>query len=169
MEASGVDVTIKHFPGLGLVDKNTDTSSGVSDDSTDAGSPSVEAFRSGIDAGAAVVMMATADYELLDPGVPAAFSEPVVTGLLRDDLGFDGVIMTDDLSAAAQVQDVDPGDRAVRAVDAGCDLVLASASPEIIGPMADALLARAADDADFAAKIDAAAARVVAAKSRLAG
>ncbi|GII99216.1 beta-N-acetylhexosaminidase [Sediminihabitans luteus] len=167
MEASGVDVAIKHFPGLGLVDANTDTTAHVVDDQTDASSPSVEAFRAGIDDGAAVVMMATAVYTRLDPDNPAAFSHDVVTGLLRDELGFDRVCMTDDVSAAVQVADVDPGQRAVRTIAAGCDLVLASAKPEMAATMVDAIVARAEEDPEFAAQVDASVERVLAMKQRL--
>ncbi|HWV78801.1 MAG TPA: glycoside hydrolase family 3 N-terminal domain-containing protein, partial [Isoptericola sp.] len=80
-------------------------------------------------------------------------------------LGFDGVVMTDDVSAAAQVQDRSPGERAVDAVDAGVDLVLASADPSVAPAMADALVAKARKDPAFAEKVDASARRVLAAKA----
>jgi len=75
--------------------------------------------------------------------------------------------MTDDLSAAAQAQQWSPGERAVRAVAAGVDVVLASADPSVVPEMADALVARARDDADFSEKVDFAPSRGVAAKSNL--
>jgi beta-N-acetylhexosaminidase len=163
--AAGVEPVIKHFPGLGRVTQNTDTSTDVTDSVTTARSASVGIFRSGIDAGARFVMMSTAEYQRIDPGTPASFSRVIVHDLLRGRLGFDGVVMTDDLSAAAQATQWSPGERAVRAVEAGVDVVLASADPSVVPEMADALVARARDDADFAAKVDLAASRVLAAKS----
>ncbi|MEL7977703.1 glycoside hydrolase family 3 N-terminal domain-containing protein [Isoptericola sp. F-RaC21] len=167
--AAGVEPVIKHFPGLGRVTANTDTDADVTDDVTTRDDPSVRVFARGIEAGARYVMMSTAVYERIDPDIPAAFSPVVVDDLLRGDLGFDGVVMTDDLSAAAQVQDRSPGERAVDAVDAGVDLVLASADPSVAPAMADALVAKARKDPDFAAKVDASARRVLAAKADLAG
>jgi beta-N-acetylhexosaminidase len=162
---AGVQTSIKHFPGLGRVTGNTDTTAGVTDTVTGADAPSVDVFAAGIDAGSGLVMMSSAIYTQLDPDAPAVFS-PTVVGLARE-LGFDGVIISDDLSAAAQVQNVPAGTRAVRAVDAGVDLVLASAQPSVAPAMVDALVKAARDDPAFAAKVDAAAARVVAAKAEL--
>lgn len=164
MRAAGVEPVIKHFPGLGRVTRNTDTDAGVTDTRTGPDAASVKVFADGIDAGARYVMMSSAVYDEIDPDAPAVFSRAVVGGLLRGDLGFDGVVVTDDLSAAAQVQDWSPGQRAVRAVDAGVDLVLASADPSVAPEMADALVAEAREDPEFAAKVDESARRVVEAK-----
>ncbi|AEG42957.1 glycoside hydrolase family 3 N-terminal domain-containing protein [Isoptericola variabilis] len=164
--AAGVETVIKHFPGLGRVTQNTDTASDVVDDEVGPDSPDVQVFAAGIAAGARFVMMSTAVYDRIDPDAPAAFS-PAVVGLLRDDLGFDGVIMTDDLSAADQVRGWSPGERAVHAIEAGVDLVLASADPSVVPEMAAALVERARADAAFAGQVDAAVARILAAKSTL--
>lgn len=167
MESAGVDVAIKHFPGLGRVTENTDVTAGVTDDVTTRDDTSLAAFGAGIDAGSAFVMTATAVYTLIDPDEPAAFS-PVVNGeLLRDDLDFDGVIITDDLSGAKQVLSWSPADRALKTIDAGGDMVLASADPTVVREMVAAVVARARTDAAFAAKVDAAVLRVLAAKARL--
>jgi beta-N-acetylhexosaminidase len=165
--AAGVETVLKHFPGLGKVTQNTDTAEGVVDDDVAAGSPDVEVFASGIDAGARFVMMSTAVYERIDPEAPAAFSRVVVTELLRRDLGFDGVVMTDDLSAADQVKGWSPGERAVHAVEAGVDLLLVSADPSVVPEMTDALVKRARQDPDFAAAVGAAVERMLAAKATL--
>ncbi|PZR52920.1 glycoside hydrolase family 3 protein [Xylanimonas oleitrophica] len=178
MLAAGVVPTVKHFPGLGRVTQNTDTTAGVVDEVTTADDPSVGVFREVLDrlepdgagpGGERVqpwVMMSTAVYARIDPQLPAAFS-PAVVGLLRDSLGFDGVVVTDDVSAAAQTQAWSPGERAVLAVEAGCDVVLASADPGVAPEMADALVARAQADPVFAARVDEAARRVLAAKTTL--
>lgn len=162
---AGVETAIKHFPGLGRVTSNTDSTAGVTDTVTGPDDPSVQVFASGVDAGAGFVMMSSAVYSQIDAGAPAVFS-PIVVRLLRD-TGFDGVIMTDDVSAAEQVAAWSPGDRAVLAVEAGVDLVLASADPAVVPAMADALVARARADVAFAARVDEAARRVLEAKSGL--
>jgi beta-N-acetylhexosaminidase len=162
---AGVQTAVKHFPGLGRVAGNTDDTAGVTDTVTGPDAPSVAVFDAGIEAGSGLVMMSSATYSRIDPDAPAVFS-PTVVGLVRE-LGFDGVIISDDLSAAVQVESVPPGERAVRAVGAGVDMVLASARPSVAPAMVDALVRKARDDRDFAAKVDAAAARVVAAKADL--
>ena len=167
MSGASVDVTIKHFPGLGRVTANTDTTADVTDDVTTRDDPSVAVFASGIEAGAAFVMTSTAVYTQIDPTLPAAFSPVVVDGMLRGDLAFDGVVITDDVSAAEQVQRWSPADRAVLTIEAGGDMVLASADPGVVAEMVDAVVAKAVDDPAFAAKVDAAAQRVLAAKERL--
>jgi beta-N-acetylhexosaminidase len=149
------------------VSASTDPSAGVTDTTTDAAGEQVAVFRRLVDDGAWGVMVSTADYALLDPGVPAAFSPVVVGRLLREDLGFTGLVVTDDLSAAAQVLPWTAGDRAVLAVTAGCDLVLASKDPSVAPEMASALADHARHDPDFAARLADAARRVLAAKATL--
>lgn len=166
MRDGGVLPTLKHFPGLGHVDDNTDYSTGVTDQVVTGDGPDVGVYASILPQGDAVVMMSTADYALIDPDVPAAFS-PAVVGLLRDRLGFDGVITVDDLSAADQVEVYSPGERATRAVDAGVDLLLVSADPSVYPEMHQAVLARAESDPAFAAKVDAAVRRILAQKAAM--
>ncbi|MFG6446372.1 glycoside hydrolase family 3 N-terminal domain-containing protein [Microbacterium sp. P07] len=167
MRASGVMPTLKHFPGLGRATQNTDTRAGVVDDQVGADSPDVAVYRSLLADGPAVVMMSTAIYSKIDASAPAAFSSAVVTGVLREQLGFTGVVTTDDLSAAAQVRGWAPADRATMSIDAGVDLVLVSADPTVFPEMYAAVLSRAHTDDDFAAKVDAAARRVIEAKASL--
>ena len=161
---AGVQVAIKHFPGLGRVSADTDASSGVTDDVTTSDDDAIGVFRSGIDAGAEMVMVSTAVYTQLDPSAPAAFSPVVVTDLLRGSLGFDGLVITDDLSGAEQVQAWSPADRAIAAIAAGVDLVLVSKVPDVCPEMVDAVVHQAEVDPDFAAQVDAAFHRVLAAK-----
>lgn len=168
MRASGVIPTYKHFPGLGRVTANTDTSANVVDSTTTRGSDAaVGVFASAIAAGAQVIMVSSATYALIDPSAPAVFSSTIVTDMLRTEMGFSGVVITDDVSAAAQVQGVAAGERAVRAVRAGCDIVLASADPTVAADMVKALIAAAQSDPAFAARVDESAARVLALKGGL--
>jgi beta-N-acetylhexosaminidase len=164
LRSAGVEVAIKHFPGLGRVTENTDTTAGVTDDVTTRDDASVGVFRSGIDAGAELVMVSTAIYSKIDASRPAAFSPVVVTDMLRGDLGFRGLVITDDLSGAKQVAAWTPGQRAVLAIDAGVDIVLVSKDPSVTHEAVQAVVSKAQADAAFAAKVDAAARAVVAAK-----
>ena len=169
MQASKVIPTYKHFPGLGRVKDNTDTSAGVVDSATnrlpDAAVGVI--FGAAIAAGAPVIMVSSATYSLIDPSAPAVFSSTIVTDMLRREMGFSGVVITDDVSAAVQVQDVSAGDRAVRAIRAGCDLVLASADPTVAADMVKALIATARSDPAFAARVDESATRLLNLKKSL--
>src|SRR4051794_25201374 len=156
MTAAGVDVTVKHFPGLGRVQANTDTTGGVTDNVTTRRDPYLAPFRAAIAAGVPFVMMSTAIYAQIDPGAPAAFSPTIVTGMLRNDLGFRGLIISDDLGGAAQVADYAPGGRAVRFVAAGGDIVLTVDASQA-AEMSSALLAKAKSDPKFKKQVDAAA------------
>ncbi|TFH51745.1 glycoside hydrolase family 3 protein [Actinomyces viscosus] len=168
MQASGVIPTYKHFPGLGRVTANTDTSADVVDRTTTRSSDAaVGVFASAIAAGAQVIMVSSATYALIDASAPAVFSSTIVTDMLRTEMGFSGVVITDDVSAAVQVQGVAAGERAVRAVRAGCDIVLASADPTVAADMVKALIAAAQSDPAFAARVDESAARVLALKGSL--
>lgn len=167
MLSAGVVTSPKHFPGLGLVTQNTDTSADVTDELTDDNSPSVGVAATLIGQGAMCIMVSTADYSLLDPGVPAAFSPVIVGGLLRGTLGFGGVVITDDLSGAVQVAAWTPAERAILAIEAGDDIVLVSRYPQYAAEMIDAVVAEARADAGFAAKVDSAARRVLALKATL--
>lgn len=164
MESAGVDVAIKHFPGLGRVAGNTDDTAGVTDRVVGPDAPELEVFGAGIEAGAAFVMMSSAIYDELDPDVPALFSQRIVTGLLRDELGFDGVVITDDVGAAEQVQKWSPAQRAVKFVEAGGDMILVAHRSEIIAEMTNALISRAQEDPDFESMVDEAVLRILAAK-----
>ena len=163
MRQSGVLPTFKHFPGLGRTTTNTDFAPTV-DTVIDANSPDVDVYRSLIAGGPGLVMVSTAVYEKIDGSAPAAFSSKVVTGLLRGTLGYDGVVITDDVSAAASVAKWTPPQRAVLAIDAGVDIVLVSTNPGELPAMYDAVLAKAQSDPAFATKVDAAARRIVVAK-----
>ena len=169
MQASKVIPTYKHFPGLGRVKDNTDTSAGVVDSTTTRSADTAVSviFGAAIAAGAPGIMVSPATYSLIDPSAPAVFSSTIVTDMLRREMGFSGVVITDDVSAAVQVQDVSAGDRAVRAIRAGCDIVLASADPTVAADMVKALIATARSDPAFAARVDESATRVLNLKKSL--
>ena len=163
LAAAGIAATVKHFPGLGRVTQNTDTTAGVRDTITTADDPYLDPFAAAVKAGVPFVMMSTAIYTRLDPKNPAAFSSTIITGLLRDKLGFDGVVISDDLGAAKQVAHYPVAQRAVRFIAAGGDMVLTVDATQAKA-MTAALIAKAEADPAFAALVDAAALRVLKAK-----
>ncbi|MEO7148067.1 MAG: glycoside hydrolase family 3 N-terminal domain-containing protein [Terrimesophilobacter sp.] len=165
MVASNVVTVLKHFPGLGFVTANTDTSSGVTDTVTGPSGQNVGIYRNQIAARAPCIMISSAIYARIDGTVPAVFSRKVVSGLLRDRLGFTGVIMSDDLSGATQVLAWSPAHRAILAIEAGVDIVLVSKDPSVAAEMVDAVLAKAHSDPIFATLVDAAARKVIVLKS----
>ena len=160
MEDSGVVTTAKHFPGLGRVRGNTDFSAQVVDTQTTLTDPSLAPFRNAIAAGVPMVMIALATYQQIDPNALAVFSPIVMRQLLRGSLGFDGVIVSDDLGATAAVASIAPADRAIDFLAAGGDLIVSKTVAPAL-EMAAALRARAASDSGFRARIDDAALRVL--------
>lgn len=164
MTDAAVATTAKHFPGLGRVVGNTDVSSGVVDDVTTADDADLASFKAEIDAGVPFVMVALARYQKIDPGHLAAFSAAVIDDMLRRDLGFTGVVMSDDLGATEAVASMPPGERAVDFLLAGGDLVVSKTVKSTVAMIA-ALKARAATDPTFAVRIDDSARRVLEAKA----
>ena len=154
MHQSGELVTIKHFPGLGRVQGNTDFAASVVDKATTANDPYLGPFQDAIDTGADLVMISTATYTVIDPQHLAVFS-PAIIGLLRGQMHFNGVIVSDDLGSAVAVASIPPGTRAVDFVAAGGDLITVKTA-DLVAPMMAAIAQRAATNASFAGMVDAA-------------
>jgi beta-N-acetylhexosaminidase len=163
MATAGVSATAKHFPGLGRVSANPDTSSRVTDRVTVRHDAYLAPFATAVHNGVPFLMVSTAYYHRIDPYHPAAFSPTIVGGMVRGDLGFKGVVISDDLGNAKQVAAWSPGSRALRFVIAGGDMVL-TVNPTLLPAMYDAVLARARSSAAFRSKVNAAALRVLTAK-----
>jgi beta-N-acetylhexosaminidase len=164
LQEAGVVATVKHFPGLGRVRVNTDTDLGAVDPETSPDDPFLAPFAAAVDAGVGAVMVSSATYPQLDPDSPALFS-PAVLDLLRGPLGFDGVVISDDVGIAEAVSQTPVAQRAVESVAAGVDVVL-TVSPTDAAPMAQALAERAGTDEPFAARVTESAGRVLALKER---
>lgn len=162
---AGVQPVVKHFPGLGRVAKNTDTSSGVTDTVIGMDASDLEPFKQAIAQDNSWVMISNARYAELDAKNDAPFSQKIITGLLRDELGYEGVVISDDLCEAQQVASIPVGQRAVKFVAAGGTVPLCVKSDQAI-LMAKALAAEAKDDKKFAAKVREAATVILEAKLR---
>ncbi|GAB3590027.1 glycoside hydrolase family 3 protein [Angustibacter peucedani] len=161
-----VAATVKHFPGLGRVTANTDTHAGVTDRTTTRHDAYVGPFADAVAAGVPFVMTSSAVYSRIDPDRPAAFSRTVVTGMLRGDLGFRGVVISDDLGHAVQVASWTPGGRAISFVRAGGDMVL-TVDPATLPAMYDAVYQLARTSPAFRQQVDSAALRVLETKVRV--
>ncbi|HTE86251.1 MAG TPA: glycoside hydrolase family 3 N-terminal domain-containing protein, partial [Dehalococcoidia bacterium] len=161
MRDAQIAVSIKHFPGLGRVTGNTDfTAEGIVDtvfSGTD--DPYLKPYKAGIDAGADFVMMSLAVYPRVDTQ-PAVFSSAMINGILRNSLGFKGVVVTDDVGAAAAVADRPPAQRALDFLRAGGDMIL-TVKPSDIEPMSRAVSQAMAGDAAFAAQVNASVDRIL--------
>ncbi|MBB2893789.1 glycoside hydrolase family 3 N-terminal domain-containing protein [Flexivirga oryzae] len=156
--------TLKHFPGLGRIKNNTDTSStGITDNTATTSDPYLAPFKSGIKAGAGMVMVGLAWYPKIDSANQAAFSQKIITTLLRGQLGFKGVVVSDSLSAVA-VQHVSVGQRAVRFIAAGGDIALTGDAHEIPA-MEKAILAKMTSSPAFTKQVNASVHRVLSLKS----
>jgi beta-N-acetylhexosaminidase len=159
---AGVASVAKHFPGLGRVTANTDFAADVVDTVTTADDPYLDSFRAVVNAGVPYVMVAEATYTQIDPDHLGVFS-PTIMRLLRNGLGFKGVILSDDIGDAKAVASIPAAQRGIDFLQAGGDLIT-SQSIEPAEQMAAAIVAEANADAAFRATVDAAAQRVLAAK-----
>jgi beta-N-acetylhexosaminidase len=124
LRSGGVVPTAKHFPGLGYAMENTDLAPVAIGESRSRLEADLEPFRAAVEAGVPLLMVSTAVYPALGSGDPAAFAGPIVGGELREGLGFDGAVITDDLEGAAVTAVTSPDRAAVRALEAGVDLAL---------------------------------------------
>jgi beta-N-acetylhexosaminidase len=163
MTGAAIATTAKHFPGLGRVVGNTDFSAGVIDDVTTPDDPYLGSFAAAVGAGVPFVMVALAKYTRIDPAHLAAFSPIVIGQLLRRDLGFQGVVMSDDLGATEAVASMPAGERAVDFLLAGGDLIVSKTARATMAMVA-AVQARVATDKTFAGRVDDATLHVLTAK-----
>lgn len=126
MKESGILCTLKHFPGLGGV--SADTHDGAA--STSATLEQLKEkdflpFQAGIDAGAPLVMVSHVSVPAVTgDDRPASLSTSIIDGLLRTELGFDGVVVTDALNMEAITDQFTAAEAAVQALEAGADLLL---------------------------------------------
>jgi len=156
--------TAKHFPGLGGTTVNTDRGS-----TTIPNAPSsndLAPFKAAIAAQVPLIMSSHARYPKLDPDRIASQSRPILETLLRDQLHFGGVVMTDSIEAAAARATGSTEQIAVRSISAGNDIVLTTGRGSWIRAYR-ALLREARASRAFRARVKASAARVLALQQTL--
>ena len=165
MRAARVAATAKHFPGLGGSQVNTDDAPATVEGEIDT---DLVPFEAAIAERVPLVMLSHALYPALDADAIASQSRAIATGLLREQLGFEGVAVTDSMEAQAVLARSGVAEASVRSIRAGADLVLltGSASWNEVFPR---LLEEAQADPGFRARVRESAARVLALKRALLG
>lgn len=138
LRAAGVLPVVKHFPGLGGATANTDVTAARSRPWAELRRRDLEPFAAAVDAGLPAVMVSNARVPGLT-AAPAGLSPAVVRGVLRRQLGFRGLVITDSLSAGA-IRDAGYAvpRASVRALQAGADMILFNADPASVGEVAGA-------------------------------
>ncbi len=129
LQAGGMIATLKHFPGHG--DTDVDSHLGlpiINDPRETLDRTELPPFKAGIAAGAGAVMTGHIEMPALDPAAdtPTTLSQPIVSGVLRRELKFDGLVYTDSMAMAGVTALYKPGEAAVRAIKAGNDIILQS-------------------------------------------
>jgi beta-N-acetylhexosaminidase len=163
MRAAHVQTSAKHFPGLGRVRGNTDLERDVADTVTTRDDAALEPFRAAARADVPMIMVSSARYTQIDPHRIAVFSPVVMRDMIRGDLRYRGVIVSDDLGIAASVRGLPPGERAVRFLAAGGTVVI-SVKHTAVAPMIAGVLGRARRDPAFRAHVTSAARAVLTTK-----
>ena len=130
LQRNGVLATAKHFPGHGdtTVDSHFDLPT-VNHDLDRIHALELQPFRAAIDADVAAIMTAHIIYPAFDANRPATLSPTILTDLLRKELGFDGLLITDDMEMKAIDDRYRSGEAAVMAVEAGADIVMVLWTP----------------------------------------
>lgn len=174
--AAGLLTSLKHFPGHGS--STADSHEGFVDISKSWSPDELEPYRAMFADGYADMVMAGHLYHGDYAGsgsvkLPASLSPEWIDGVLRTELGFRGVVITDDLEMGAIRKLFDLHDTVVRAVNAGVDVLLfsntAEPSPGLADTVRGILVAEAESDPAFRARIEASYARIVALKARIGG
>ena len=167
--AGGIAATAKHFPGLGGATVNTDDGPAtIARSRAELEAADLPPFAAAIGAGVPLVMVGHAFYPALDRARIASQSRAILGPLLRDRLGFRGVVVTDSMEARASLATGSITEVSERAVRAGADLVLLTGQGSY-APVYGRLLALARRSPAFRARVREAAARVLALKRRGAG
>ena len=156
-----------HFPGLGAASQDTDRGPAtVSLDEASLASRDLPPFEAAFRAKAPAVVLSLAFYAAYDPVTPGALSSLIATGLLRDQLGYDGVAITDDLDAGAVRSSYSVRQAAVAALAAGADLLQVD-SPDDIDPARKAILDAVSSGELTNERLEEAAGRVLELKRKL--
>ncbi|MBR0484697.1 MAG: hypothetical protein IJJ69_07990, partial [Oscillospiraceae bacterium] len=126
IQSTGVASTLKHFPGLGAEDGNAhyDSQIIINRSVDELRSSEFVAFQFGIDAGADFVMVSHQIMTCAGDGIPSSLSHVVCTDWLRNELYFDGIIVTDSFEMNTISGSYSPEESAVMAVEAGVDVIL---------------------------------------------
>jgi beta-N-acetylhexosaminidase len=168
LEAGGVLSCGKHAPGHGNTALDSHHDLPIEDVAlATLRARELKPFQAYARAGLASLMTAHVVYSQFDPQHPGTLSEPVIQGLVRKEIGFDGLVVTDDLEMKAIDGRYGPEDAALRAVAAGCDVLLICHTPEKQLRAHAALVAEDRKSPALRARVDAALGRITRLKKRL--
>jgi beta-N-acetylhexosaminidase len=166
LQSAGLLATAKHFPGHGDTSKDSHFDLPVVEQPLERlDRVELAPFRAAASAGVAAMMTAHVVYPAIDPERPATLS-PAICTHLREHIGFDGMLVSDDLEMQAISARWSTGDAAVLAVAAGCDAVLVCGTYDKQEAAVDALIGEAERSAAFRARCQQALARVLEARGR---
>lgn len=126
LQESGVSSCLKHFPGIGDTTTDTHDEKTVSEKTLeDMQQNDLPAFQAGIDAGADFVMVSHMSLpNVVGDDTPCSLSGTVISDLLRNQLGYDGIVITDALDMSAITDSYSSAEAAVKAIEAGADMLL---------------------------------------------
>lgn len=166
-QQNGLMATAKHFPGHG--DTDLDSHSvlpTIGGDLERLEKVELYPFKKAIEAGVQAIMTAHLRLPALDPtpDLPATLSQPILTGLLRNKLGFKGIIVTDAMNMGGITTLYSPVEAAMRAVEAGVDMILLPPEPKQV---IEALVCAVRNSQISEARIDVSVKRILEAKARL--
>ncbi|HKG42772.1 MAG TPA: glycoside hydrolase family 3 N-terminal domain-containing protein [Gaiellaceae bacterium] len=163
----GAVATMKHFPGLGLAARNSDRALVRISATRSRLAPGVTPYRRAIREHVPVIMLSNAIYDAYDRQNAAGWSRALATTLLRGELGFEGVTMTDSLDGAAHVRGIPPNGLAIGAANAGTDVILLTGGEAATRDVFTSLLRAAQRGRIRRAGLEASYQRILALKSQL--
>ena len=164
LQEGGVLACLKHFPGHGSTEADSHLGTSVTDRTLDElREAELLPFRAGIEAGAGMIMVSHMSAPAVTgDNTPCDLSPAVVTDLLRTELGYNGVVITDAHNMGAITANYTPGEAALLAIEAGCDLIL---MPDDLDAALQALRDAAADGTLTEARIDESVLRILTLKA----
>jgi len=165
--ARGVLPAMKHFPGLGFASRDTDANVVTIRAPKSALKPGLRPYRTAIDRNVPLVMLSNATYSAYDAHHPAGWSKAISVGLLRQTLGFTGISITDSLTGTAAARGVSAAALAIRAAQAGTDMILVSGTESTTRATYAALLAAARDGRIARGRLVTSYDRILATKARI--
>jgi beta-N-acetylhexosaminidase len=167
LESKGVLPAMKHFPGLGYATLNTDSNVVTINESKAALASGLLPYHTSIGDGIPLIMLSNATYPAYDGANAAGWSNAIATTLLREDLGFSGVSITDSLDGTAQARGTSSGALALKAAKAGTDMILVTGSEATTNSVYTTLLDESLKSAISRATLRASYDRILALKAGL--
>ncbi len=167
LNAGGVLACGKHFPGHGDTDKDSHLElPTVRADRARLDAVELVPFRAAARAGIDSLMTAHVVLEGVHPGTPATLSRPIVTDLLRGEMGYQGVVFSDDLEMRALADRMEVEVSAVASIEAGCDALLVCKSEELAARAHAALIRECEKSPAFRARCEEASGRMAAMRDK---